>query len=169
MKLFGPGLKFLDSANIITHSEGQMLTLDDLRTLDIVGIYFSAHWCPLCLKLTPKLAQLYKDIAATGKKFVIVFVSSDKDYESFLRHFRQIPWVALDCKKGSSKHVGRSVPSGEYPHAGARRPENGQVHDKRRRNSCAWRSRISMAPLMGADLNRARPQLPARDCDLCNK
>ena len=64
-----------------------------------MGIYFSAHWCPPCLKLTPKLAQLYKDIAATGKKFVIVFVSSDKDYESFLRHFRQMPWVALDYKE----------------------------------------------------------------------
>ena len=28
MKLLGPGLKFLDSANIIAYSEGQMLTLD---------------------------------------------------------------------------------------------------------------------------------------------
>lgn len=164
---------FLDSANIITHSEGKMLTLDDLRTLDIVGIYFSAHWCPPCLKLTPKLAQLYKDIAATGKKFVIVFVSSDKDYESFLRHFRQMPWVALDYKEKDLQNMlgeaFRVESDSQYPHADASRPENGQVHDKRRRNSCAWRSRISMAPLMGADLNRARPQLPARDCDLCNK
>jgi thiol-disulfide isomerase/thioredoxin len=98
-KLFVPGLQFLDGANIITHSEGQTLTLDDLRTFDIVGIYFSAHWCPPCRKFTPKLAQLYKDITASGKKFGIIFVSGDKDNETFLRYFRQMPWVALDYKE----------------------------------------------------------------------
>jgi nucleoredoxin len=90
------GLKFLDGANIITHPDGAAHTLDDLRVLDMVGIYFSAHWCPPCRKFTPLLAGLFKEITATGKTFGIVFVSSDKNQTAFLEYFRKMPWVALD-------------------------------------------------------------------------
>ena len=49
----------------------------------MVAIYFSAHWCPPCRGFTPQLAQLYKDVTAAGKKFGVLFVSSDKDEKSF--------------------------------------------------------------------------------------
>lgn len=92
----------------------------------MVAIYFSAHWCPPCRGFTPQLAQLYKDVTAAGKKFGVLFVSSDRDEKSFeecvkklacdslllcdttpsvppppvahvaCRYFHEMPWVALD-------------------------------------------------------------------------
>jgi thiol-disulfide isomerase/thioredoxin len=94
--LLGQGLRFLDGASIITHPEGAALTLDDLRSFDIVGIYFSANWCRPCQKFTPLLARLFKDIESNGQKFGVVFVSSDRDEASFHQYFRKMPWVALD-------------------------------------------------------------------------
>ena len=38
-----PGLTFLDGANIVHHPQGAKHALDDLRALDLVGIYFSAY------------------------------------------------------------------------------------------------------------------------------
>lgn len=66
-----------------THAGGAAQTLDDLRSLDIVGIYVSAHWCPPCRTFTPQLSQLYKDILAAGKKFGVMFISGDRDEASF--------------------------------------------------------------------------------------
>jgi thiol-disulfide isomerase/thioredoxin len=66
-----------------------------LHALDLVGIYFSAHWCPPCRKFTPLLAEVYKEIAAAGKKIGVVFVSSDRDEESFREYFRKMPWVMI--------------------------------------------------------------------------
>ncbi len=66
-----------------THAGGAAQTLDELRALDMVGIYVSAHWCPPCRTFTPQLSQLYKDILAAGKKFGVVFISGDRDEASF--------------------------------------------------------------------------------------
>lgn len=49
----------------------------------IVGIYFSAHWCPPCQRFTPMLKECYDTLKANGKNFEVVFVSSDKDAQHF--------------------------------------------------------------------------------------
>jgi len=61
----------------------------------VFGLYFSAHWCPPCRGFTPMLAEWYKkDLQAKG--FEVVFVSSDKDEDSFKEYFAEQPWLALD-------------------------------------------------------------------------
>jgi len=50
----------------------------------VVGLYFSAHWCPPCRTFTPELCKTYKKLAEEQKKnFEIVFVSSDNDDAGF--------------------------------------------------------------------------------------
>ena len=45
----------------------------------VLGLYFSAHWCPPCRGFTPKLAEWYKAVKETLPDFEIVFASSDRD------------------------------------------------------------------------------------------
>ncbi|BDA46917.1 probable Nucleoredoxin [Coccomyxa sp. Obi] len=61
----------------------------------VVGLYFSAHWCPPCRQFTPKLKEVYKAVKATGKQFEVIFVSSDQSATQFEEYFATMPWLAL--------------------------------------------------------------------------
>ena len=63
----------------------------------IIGIYFSAHWCPPCRGFTPKLIEFYNNEKQKRDNinFEIVFVSWDRDEESFKEYFNTMPWLAL--------------------------------------------------------------------------
>jgi len=61
----------------------------------VVGLYFSAHWCPPCRGFTPHLAEKYTEILAKGKSFEIIFLSSDRDEAAFDEYFAEMPWLAL--------------------------------------------------------------------------
>ena len=65
-----------------------------LASKKVVGLYFSAHWCPPCRGFTPKLADAYRKISA-DKSFEIVFVSSDRDEAAFASYYKEMPWLAL--------------------------------------------------------------------------
>lgn len=61
----------------------------------VVGVYFSAHWCPPCQQFTPLLAAFYRRLQAQGTPLEIVFVSSDKSEAEFSGYFSKMPWCAL--------------------------------------------------------------------------
>lgn len=68
----------------------------------VLGLYFSAHWCPPCKAFTPDLAEWYNtDLKAKG--FEIVFVSSDKTQDAFNEYFKEQPWLALDYAQREEK------------------------------------------------------------------
>jgi len=83
-------------------SSGTVPTAEALKG-KAVGLYFSAHWCPPCRGFTPKLAQMYKALKASGKQFEIVFVSSDRDKGAFSSYFKEQPWLALPFEDRKTK------------------------------------------------------------------
>lgn len=76
------------------HDSGGVLQVPvaDLRG-KIVAIYFSGHWCPPCRHFTPVLAEAYGELSPKG--FEVVFVSSDRDEESFAEYLDEMPWLAV--------------------------------------------------------------------------
>merc|ERR1711988_10913 len=82
---------------------GPVTTTEALADVDAIGIYFSAHWCPPCRGFTPKLAEIYKTMKAAGKKFEIIFASSDRDTAAFDEYFKEQPWLAIPYVDRSKK------------------------------------------------------------------
>lgn len=74
--------------------DGEVAT-STLKDNDVVGFYFSAHWCPPCRGFTPKFAKTYKELKDAGKKFEVVFLSSDKNQSEFDSYFKEMPWLAV--------------------------------------------------------------------------
>jgi len=60
----------------------------DTSTLDgkLVGVYFSAQWCPPCRAFTPSLVQLAK---SEKNDFQVVFVSSDRSEEDQFKYMKE--------------------------------------------------------------------------------
>jgi thiol-disulfide isomerase/thioredoxin len=61
----------------------------------VLGLYFSASWCPACRSATPALAQAYKALRARGKQLQIVFVSQDSSEADFESYRATMPWLAM--------------------------------------------------------------------------
>jgi len=72
----------------VLNSDGESVDVADLRGPGkVLGLYFSASWCPPCHSFTPKLVETFKAVKAAGKKFEIIFVSSDRSMEDFQKYF----------------------------------------------------------------------------------
>jgi nucleoredoxin len=83
--------------------DGSTVKASSLASFDVVGLYFSAHWCPPCRAFTPKAGETYKQAKKDGKSFEVVFVSSDKDQSQFDEYFETMPWLALPYDKRDLK------------------------------------------------------------------
>lgn len=81
----------------------------------IVGLYFSAHWCPPCRAFSPKLVEFRN---AHQKDFEVVFVSSDKSEEDQFTYMKEVnmPWPVVPYKSQpvqelKGKYGIRSIPT----------------------------------------------------------
>lgn len=69
-------------------------TTDLLCGIQIVGFYFSAHWCPPCREFTPRLGARYNQLR--NKAFEIIFTSLDHNEEEFTSYFASMEdWLAV--------------------------------------------------------------------------
>lgn len=89
---------------VLIDSSGKDVDIETLKKTDVVGLYFSAHWCGPCRNFTPQLAKLYKECKSKGKSFEIVFVSSDRTQSNFDEYFAEMPWISLDFKERELKN-----------------------------------------------------------------
>jgi len=79
---------------LIAPNGAEVSTKTALSNKSLVGLYFSAHWCPPCRMFTPMLSEKYRT-SYRGKGMEIVFVSSDRDEHSFREYHQSMPWLAL--------------------------------------------------------------------------
>jgi len=80
----------------LSGTDGETVEIDEIKKPGkVIGLYFSAHWCPPCKMFTPQLVKTYNAIKAAGKDFEIIFVSSDRSQESFMEYFGEMPWLAI--------------------------------------------------------------------------
>jgi len=68
-------------------------------------LYFSAHWCPPCKAFTPKLSKAYKKMKEMRDDFELVFISSDRDEETFNEYFGEMTFCALPFNLRETKNV----------------------------------------------------------------
>ncbi len=95
--------------------EPQRLNAD--RKADYFLIYFGAHWCPNCKKVTPRLTEFYREQRSVHRNFEVVFVSSDKDEQAMLEFMGgyKMPWPAVKFSEKKNiecitKLAGRGYP-----------------------------------------------------------
>ncbi len=77
-------------------SKNGIEALSEVLESPLIGIYFSAHWCPPCRGFTPVLSEFYKKANEEKKQIEIVFASCDRDLNSFNEYYESMPWVAIN-------------------------------------------------------------------------
>ena len=67
----------------------------DLNNSNIIGFYFSGSYCPPCQAFTPILSEVYTELKNLNKSIEIVFISSDKDKEDYMKILSLYPLPVL--------------------------------------------------------------------------
>jgi len=93
-----------DEIKILTNNQSEVATLDYSSLKDkYLMLYFSAHWCPPCKAFTPVLSKAYTKLKSERDNFELVFVSSDKDEDTFKEYFKEMTFCALPFKYRDAK------------------------------------------------------------------
>lgn len=79
--------------DFLVRNNGNQVAISDLIGKN-VGLYFSGSWCGPCCHFTPNLVEVYEELSPKGD-FEVIFISSDRDDESFNGYFAKMPWLAL--------------------------------------------------------------------------
>ena len=108
----GEAFASLLGPSLVTSTGASVQTKVALSNKSVIGLYFSAHWCPPCRGFTPVLSEKYRT-AYRAKGMEIIFVSSDRDEHSFKEYHGSMPWLALpfnerQLKESLSKKYGVS-------------------------------------------------------------
>ena len=72
--------------------------LSEIQNSPLIGVYFSAHWCPPCKAFTPLLSKFYKIANEKEKQIEIIFISFDRDEKSYKEYYDSMPWLSFPFK-----------------------------------------------------------------------
>ena len=102
--LFGPLLLGSSGSSLAAKASN-----DALHNTRLVGLYFSAHWCPPCRRFTPMLIEAYNHLKDEfpSHGLEIVFVSSDRSDAEFNQYYASMPWAAVpyDANRTRQKEI----------------------------------------------------------------
>lgn len=83
--------------NDLFRANGSRVGTEALEHKAIIGIYFSAQWCPACGTFTPMLVDFANSMSQAARSFEVVLVSSDhgsQEMYAFMRDYK-MPWLAV--------------------------------------------------------------------------
>ncbi|CAF0989101.1 unnamed protein product [Adineta steineri] len=92
----------LFDGHVVNNSNEEVDLNDEKYKGKIIGLYFSAHWCPPCRGFTPMLTEFYKT-HNKDKNFEIIFISSDRDERAFNEYCKDMPWLKLSYSERKKK------------------------------------------------------------------
>jgi len=100
----------------IKNKQGETVDVSTIPEDAVIGLYFSAHWCPPCRGFTPQLATFYKKAKENGKHFEVIFLSSDQNEAQFNEYYGEMPWLTIDFgspkkEELSKKYEVRGIPT----------------------------------------------------------
>ncbi|CAF0803272.1 unnamed protein product [Rotaria sordida] len=96
------GVAKLFDGHIVNKSNEPVDLNDDIYKGKVIGLYFSAHWCPPCRGFTPVLIEFYKNYSKE-KNFEIIFISSDRDERAYNEYYKDMPWLTLPYSERKKK------------------------------------------------------------------
>jgi nucleoredoxin len=95
-----PVFELLKGVDFAKNDGKDKKSIEDIaKGSEVVGFYFSAHWCGPCRMFTPRLSEAYKSLQGDGKKFEIIFFSSDQDASAMEKYHADMPWYACPFEK----------------------------------------------------------------------
>jgi nucleoredoxin len=79
------------------NAKGESVEIAALEDKAVIGLYFSALWCPPCRAFTPKLVEAANQLKTEGKPFEVVFVTSDRSADAMSKYMTDynMPWLAI--------------------------------------------------------------------------
>jgi len=96
------------SSNNLTDASGAMANGQKyLNGVQLIGLYFSAHWCPPCRAFSPKLVEFRDQCRRSKLPFEVVFVSSDRDAKSMQGYMKDVKmaWPAIPYGSQLEKQI----------------------------------------------------------------
>jgi len=79
----------------LINNKGQRININSLKQNQVIGLYFSASWCPPSRHFTPDLEKTYREIKSQLKRFEIIFVSGDRNENECQNYLSHMPWLAI--------------------------------------------------------------------------
>ncbi|XP_076307185.1 nucleoredoxin-like protein 2 [Tachypleus tridentatus] len=90
-------MDLLRGETLVKKDKSEANISEALTDKEVIGFYFSAHWCPPCRGFTPILADFYNELKDKGASFEIIFVSSDRSPDDMFQYMKEShgDWLAL--------------------------------------------------------------------------
>lgn len=99
----------------LSGSDGDTVDADELKeSASVLGLYFSAAWCPPCQAFTPKLADAYRS-HLKGKGLEVLYVSADESQEQFAGYYKKMPWLAIPQGDARARDLEKLCKISSYP------------------------------------------------------